>query len=147
MPTKNPRLMITLTEEQRAVLDELGELQGRSAASFVRELVDAATPLLQSLATVMRAHVSLIQSQPTTVKKLVAEVIQKTYGDPVEPSQIDLEDHLALLVPLTPDAEAARDRSLRGPRRSAPPSSNTGVSPAQQGGSDQSQGRPRKSDK
>lgn len=54
MPTKLPRLNVTVTEEQHELLLELAALQGRSAASYLREMVDAATPLLRAAVPPLR---------------------------------------------------------------------------------------------
>lgn len=54
MPTALPRLNVVLTHEQHALLLELAALQGRSAASYLREMVDAATPLLRATVPTLR---------------------------------------------------------------------------------------------
>jgi len=48
MPTKLPRLAIVLAPEQHRLLMRLSMLQGRPAASYVRHLLDLATPSLRA---------------------------------------------------------------------------------------------------
>lgn len=55
MPTRLPRLNVTISEEQHALLMRLGALQGRSAASYLRELLDASTPFLAALMPTLEA--------------------------------------------------------------------------------------------
>lgn len=48
MPSKLPRVNVTVTAEQHALLLELAELNGGSAAGYLRQMLDAATPLLRA---------------------------------------------------------------------------------------------------
>jgi hypothetical protein len=47
MPTLLPRLQVSMTEEQHRLLVELASLTRYSAAGFLRQMLDAATPLLR----------------------------------------------------------------------------------------------------
>lgn len=49
MPTPFPRLSVIVSPEQHQLLADLGGFQGRSSASYVRHLVDLATPTLRAL--------------------------------------------------------------------------------------------------
>ena len=57
MPTQLPRLNVTVTREQHALLLELASLDPDtpSAAGFIRELLDQVTPLLRATVPMMRA--------------------------------------------------------------------------------------------
>lgn len=56
MPTQLPRVNVTVTEEQHALLLEMAKLdRGRSASGFLREMLDQVTPLLRSSVALMRA--------------------------------------------------------------------------------------------
>ncbi len=57
MPTLLPRLNVTVTREQHALLLELASLdpETSSAASFIRQLIDQVTPLLRVTVPAMRA--------------------------------------------------------------------------------------------
>ena len=109
MPTKQARLMVNITHEQDQLLAELGQMQGRSKASFLREMLDQTEPLFRSLLTVIKAHKAVEESHPITVKQVVAEALKMTYGE-VDPAQIDLEDHLAILVNLQEPQEGAEQQ-------------------------------------
>lgn len=54
MPTQNPRLNVTVTPEQHALLLELAELNGGSAAGYLRQMLDQATPLLRATVPALR---------------------------------------------------------------------------------------------
>jgi hypothetical protein len=47
MPTKLPRVNVTVTEEQHRLLLELSHCTDLTAAGFLRMMLDAATPLLR----------------------------------------------------------------------------------------------------
>lgn len=51
MPSTLPRVSVCLTPDQSRLLERLGGLQGRSQASYVRNLVDLAEPALWRLLT------------------------------------------------------------------------------------------------
>ncbi len=57
MPTQLPRLNVTVTREQHALLLELASLDPdtRSAAGFIRDLLDQVTPLLRATVAAMLA--------------------------------------------------------------------------------------------
>lgn len=112
MPTRLPRLNVTVSEEQHALLMRLGALQGRSAASYLRELLDASTPFLTALAPTLDAaragELQAIEHQAAAAEDLARSLFASTSAD-----QLDLVEHLASV--LLSDA-------------TGPPSSNTGVS-------------------
>lgn len=132
MPTSNPRLMIVVTPEQRELLGELGKLQGRSAASFVRDLVDTATPMFQALLPIMRAHAAAIEGQPAQLEEVVSQALQGAYSD--DPAQLDLMEHInAIAAHMAAEAggEARTDRSesedrADRPDPTSPPTCNYG---------------------
>lgn len=55
MPTRLPRVNVTVTEEQHALLLELASLEGVSASGFLRAMLDQATPLLRTSVPLLRA--------------------------------------------------------------------------------------------
>lgn len=55
MPTKNPRLSVTLTPELSAVLDRLSVLADNSKSSLVAELLAEAVPIFERMITVLEA--------------------------------------------------------------------------------------------
>lgn len=75
MPAKSPRLNVTVTSRQHAVLLELGALQGRSAASFLREMLDGAMPMLDALLPIYRAAALQEAMQPEALQKAIRDAI------------------------------------------------------------------------
>jgi hypothetical protein len=56
MPTQLPRVNVTVTEEQHALLLELASLDPETSASgYLRQLLDQVTPLLRVTVPMMRA--------------------------------------------------------------------------------------------
>jgi len=96
MPAKYPRLQVTLTEPQRVLLTELGEIQGRSAASYLRELLDGAEPLLRSLLVLLREKELQISRAVEEVTHGTSETLQNMFGS--DPAQLDLVEHLAAVL-------------------------------------------------
>ncbi|MFX5245296.1 hypothetical protein ABTD35_21185, partial [Acinetobacter baumannii] len=58
MPSPFPRLTIVLTHEQHHLLSRLASIQQKSQASYVRHLVDLATPSLRALLTPLEQAVA-----------------------------------------------------------------------------------------
>lgn len=112
MPTRNPRVNICVTDAQHRMLMELGKLQGRSAASIVREMLDASTEMLGALLPIYRAAAQEQAMQPERLKQAIKDVLA---GVESNRSQLDL---LALLA----DAKPALANDQEGPDavRSAP---------------------------
>ncbi len=90
MPTPNPRLSVVVSQEQHELLTDLAGLENRSAASYVRQLLDGATPLLRSLRDVMS---TITPQDGRSVDKLVSEALTGAYAD--DPDQLDLLGHFA----------------------------------------------------
>lgn len=76
MPTKSPRINVTVTEEQHALLLELAELQGGSAAGFLRQQLDASTPLLRSVVPLMRRAAEEIELTRGEATRLLEEPLR-----------------------------------------------------------------------
>lgn len=101
MPTKLPRLNVTVTPEQHALLLELAALNGGSAAGYLRQMLDQATPLLRATVPALRsaaqemtttreqanqAIVAMLEGlrESTGVGQL--DLLTDVLGDPPEPS-------------------------------------------------------------
>lgn len=55
MPTKLPRITITVNQQTRALLQEMEDLSGQPASSFIREILEEAGPqLFQPMIQAMR---------------------------------------------------------------------------------------------
>lgn len=81
MSGKSPRLCVAISDTQHRLLLDLANLQGRSAASFLREMLDAATPMLEAMLPVYRAAAKQAAMQPQelaeAIKGALAEVDAK----------------------------------------------------------------------
>jgi uncharacterized protein (DUF1778 family) len=55
MPTTKPRITITLTDHQHELLQQLAGYQGASMSSIVVDLLETAVPVMERIATVMKA--------------------------------------------------------------------------------------------
>lgn len=88
MPTQLPRLSVIVTQEQHALLSELASLDPdtRSAAGFVRQLVDQVTPLLRKTVPMMRAASEELDTNRDelrgSIRDFMAELQQYDLLDP-----------------------------------------------------------------
>lgn len=92
MPTNNPRIAVVVTSDQHKLLTELGELQGRSAASFLREMLDAGTPMLEAMLPVYRAAQAQVAMQPEALQMAIRDALAAVDG---RRAQLDLLKLLA----------------------------------------------------
>jgi len=121
-------LNVTVSEEQHGMLLELGDLQHRSAASFLRELLDTATPILRATLPILRARSLAIEDQPAALEKSVTDALGALLGD--DPAQIDLVDHIAALLASQGDQEGAEGEAEPDARASARPEADSPVAPS-----------------
>lgn len=112
MPSKQPRLNLTITEEQRALLFELAELEGGTASGFVRKLVDQVTPLLRVsvplLRTAAQEHQITVEQGRQRIKEALEELSHTGLLD-----QLDFDDLMQGRRAVT--AGNAASGSERGP--------------------------------
>lgn len=73
MPTPSPRINVVVSVEQHQLLTELGQLQGRSLGSYLREMLDNTTPLLVAMLPVYRAAAQQAQMQPQLLQKAIRD--------------------------------------------------------------------------
>lgn len=134
MPTVLPRLSVVLTPEQHHLLTRLSDLQGRSAASYVRRLLDVATPSLRSLA----ARLEGVEADTAAID----ENAQAAIAQLLDEAEDELADQLDLLD-LCDDADGPAKEGREGaaladrpgpPDDGHPPYSNTGVRVPQRDG-------------
>lgn len=104
-----------MTKEQHALLLELAELQGRSAASYLREMLDSATPLLRSILPAFRLAAEQMDATKEETAKVLEEPLRKLQAMGML-DQLDLLDSL----PASPEASgsSAASGSERGKTRS-----------------------------
>ena len=109
MPTKSPRVNVVVTPEQHSLLLELANLdpETRSAASFLRSLLDEVTPLLRAMVPAMRTAAEELDTSSKALREPLREFAAKLH-------QLDL------LAPAPGAARTERSegaRAKRGARR------------------------------
>ena len=114
MPTKLPRVNVTVTEEQHALLVELAKLNGGSAASYLRQMLDAATPLLRATVPVLRSAAEEMNASKQDAEKQIGSMLRS-----LREAGVNLQPDLLDDPPATaPSAGAQRsERSERGRTR------------------------------
>ena len=91
MPNKLPRINVTVTEEQKALLFELADLQGTSASGILRKMLDEATPLLRDSVPQLR---KINQDQDRMLDYLAGALSLSLdeIGVAIGETQLDIED-------------------------------------------------------
>lgn len=92
MPAKSPRVIVTVSHEQRRLLRELARLQVRPVASYLREMLDVATPMLAAVLPVYRAAAAQEAIRPEALQLAIREAIA---GVEAKRDQLDLLSLLA----------------------------------------------------
>lgn len=95
MPTPNPRMAIVVSAEQHELLMELGALQGRSAASYVRELLDMATPMFRAVLPLLRASADVQERASSMISDRMQGIMAEARATVPADGQADLEAFLA----------------------------------------------------
>jgi uncharacterized protein (DUF1778 family) len=130
MPTTKPRITITLTEHQHALLQTLSNYQGESMSSIIVDLLDTALPVLERVAVVMKAASEAPQEMLTGLRQSMEKAEAVVVGQ--------LEGHIEQLDSFVLAAAEGRGEARSGtPVTSAaastsrtkanPPTSNRGV--------------------
>ena len=110
MPSKLPRVNVTVTEEQHALLLELAQLQGGSAAGFLRQQLDASTPLLRAAVPLLRRAAQETELTRKEAAKLLQEPLRK-----IREMGLDTQlDFIADGVSAPDDGSERSERSKRG---------------------------------
>lgn len=122
MPTVKPRITITLTEQQHAVLSSLAGLQRVSMSSIVVDLLDTTLPVLERLAGVLHNASTAPQHVLDELRRTAHSAENELSG--IGPSVMGLLDEMV-------DLSSAPDSTATGRREAVaedrPPTSNRGV--------------------
>jgi len=113
MPTKLPRLNVTITSEQHGLLLELAKLNGGSAAGYLRQMLDAATPLLRETVPLLRAASEEMELTREQVSQLLQPLRDLNLREAAD--QLDLLDHEAA-APMARNAASGRERGRANKR-------------------------------
>jgi hypothetical protein len=163
------RVAIVVTQVQHHLLSRLSELEGRSQASYVRRVLDIATPSLARVLEALEARQAVEEAIPPEVHEHILRQLDEEdardaedaarYGDDPLADQLDLEleDYFGVLrdpeqpQPANDDCAPAASAASEDAQPSEPPSlhpsSNTGVSSAghePEGGSKRTNQSPRR---
>jgi hypothetical protein len=122
MPTVKPRITITLTEQQHAVLSSLAGLQRVSMSSIVVDLLDTTLPVLERLAGVLHNASTAPQHVLDELRRTAHSAENELSG--IGPSVMGLLDEMVDLSS-APDSTATGRREAGAEDR--PPTSNRGV--------------------
>lgn len=127
MPTKLPRLNVTVTPEQHSLLLELAELNGGSASGYLRQMLDTATPLLRAAVPALRMASQEMDAKRDEVQTALASMLAE-----LERSGFLTQGDLLGQLDAAAAHGAARTERGEGGRaksgdRHHPPYSNTGV--------------------
>lgn len=115
MPTKSPRLNVTVTEEQHVLLLELGRLNSRSAASYLRDMVDQITPLLRAVVPMMQAAERETEISRDRAQSMLNEVMEAMTEAGLNVALPQSDNQPAPRAPLRNAASASeRGRTTRG---------------------------------
>lgn len=92
MPTRLPRLNVTVTDEQHALLLELAKLNGGSAAGYLRQMLDQATPLLRATVPAMRLAAQEMNATREEANQALADMFD-ALRESAGVEQLDLLSH------------------------------------------------------
>ena len=104
MPTQKPRLNVTVTPEQHALLRELAELNGGSAAGYLRQMLDQATPLLRATVPALR----MAAQEMNTTREQASDALGSLLGAISQAGVSTQPDLLDIASKDAPAAQAAR---------------------------------------
>ena len=128
MATSRPRITITLTDHQHAVLSELSQLQKASMSSIVCDLIDTTIPVLERLADVLASAAAAPQAVLSEIRTSAELAEAHTIGmaEAIRKGRITglLEQ---LVVRASEDAPTAPVRRRGVAEDVRPPTSNRGV--------------------
>ena len=131
MPTSKPRITITLTDQQHALLQAMAGYQGGSMSSIVVDLLETALPVMERIVLVMKAASAapqeMLDGLKESMERAEAQVLDQMQG---HMGQLDIfvKEASEAAVGLAPPAQRPTSKAL--PRRRAaakPPTSNRGV--------------------
>lgn len=111
-----PRLNVTVTHEQHALLLELAELNGGSAAGYLRQMLDQATPLLRATVPALRIaskEMELTREKAATIFEEMMSALETT-------GAADTDDLFDFVADVADGPAASRERAASGSERALP---------------------------
>lgn len=77
---RNPRIQVSLSPKQKAVIQTLADARGTSSSKVVSELVDAAMPVFEKLATVLTAAHAAKSAYSSEIKAGIDKAAEQVEG-------------------------------------------------------------------
>lgn len=113
VPTKLPRIAVTVNAETHATLDKLSYLQRRPRSAIAADLLEEMTPALQRIATLLEAATKQRDKLPADTAAKLNELEAVLGGM----AQLGLDRLAATLTPPATEREAAAVGRSRARRR------------------------------
>lgn len=76
---KSHRISVTITDAQNDLLEKLGNFQGRSKGSYLRELLDGSEFVLQSVWPLLQLHAATLKDKPLSLREVFSMVITSSW--------------------------------------------------------------------
>ena len=108
-----PRVNVTVTEEQHALLLELARLQGGSAAGYLRSQLDAAMPLLRAAVPLLREAAQQAEIPRAEAAKLLAEPLRLIREAVGQAELYEAETVVGRSTPAASGSERGRTKAAR----------------------------------
>jgi predicted DNA-binding protein len=126
MPTSKPRITVTLSERQHAVLRSLSKNSGQSMSAYIAEFLELALPTLERMAATMQALAQSRDGDMQRVREQLDEA-QRVF-EPVAMAAVAQADMFLERVQLAAGAGGAGATNAAAAGTSPPPT-NRGVTP------------------
>jgi len=126
MPTIKPRITVTLSERQHAVLRSLSKNSGQSMSAYICEFLELALPTLERMAATMQALAQSRDGEMQRVREQLDEA-QRVF-EPVAMAVVAQADMFLERVELAAGAGGAGATNVPAAGASPPPT-NRGVTP------------------
>jgi uncharacterized protein (DUF1778 family) len=114
-----PRINVVVTEDQHQLLMELGELQGRSASSFLREMLELTAPMLKATLTALKTAAAVAEKQPEEARKILDQAFALPEENDDQPTLLQFLGHLTghrRSDASGPEPQRSEDRAARSDR-------------------------------
>lgn len=143
MATTKPRITVTLSQHQHAVLRSISESSGQPMSQFISEILDASLPTLERMAVAFERIASIRTEQ----RERFAGALEQAQTA-LEPIAQALSGQFDLFMAQVEEAAAAAPVGTRsatdGGAAASPPSTNRGDTPPAKKKGKQPQAAPRK---
>lgn len=130
MPTKNPRIVVTLAPEDYELVRKVATAQGSSMSALLREYVEMSRPMLQHMAGLIDAFANADRERVETHQTAIAGAIEKgqaLFDLAAGQMPLFLDAVKGLADEIGADPDEAMVALLTMPDGPEPPTCNTGV--------------------